>query len=162
MIKTSSKYLRDEFKTSVNPEMVSVNGRVLPAPTITLGKQDPPLVPRDGTWDMRDKQFYQGAHIKVWALACFAPSKWCDGEVLRRFSNQMASVSSREGMTMTNAPVDVRYAERVHQVRAQSVPLRRAGTLSKHSFCEVLKTKGALRKLGQVAYLVLLYRILKG
>ena len=74
MIRGSSKYLKEEFKTSVSTEMVKVGGRVLPAPKLNLGPQDKPLVPRDGAWDMRNKSLYDGARIQTWALACFAPS----------------------------------------------------------------------------------------
>ena len=112
MIQTSSKYLREEFKTSVSPEMVKVDGRVLPAPKLKLGPQDQALVPRDGVWDMRNKSLHEGARIQTWALACFAPSERCDQGHLRNFCKQMASVSSREGMRMTDQPTVVRYATR--------------------------------------------------
>ncbi|KAL9962338.1 hypothetical protein ACROYT_G031432 [Oculina patagonica] len=107
MVQTSSKYLREEFKTSVSTEMVKVGGRVLPAPTLNLGPQDQALVPRDGSWDMRNKSLHQGARIETWALACFA--RRCNGDELRNFCKQMASVSSREGMRMTEQPTVVGY-----------------------------------------------------
>ena len=109
MIKTSQKYLREEFQTSVDPEMAKVDGRVLPAPKIKFGPQDQALVPRDGSWDMRNKAFHQCADIKTWAMACFAPPQRCNDNQLRNFCNQMARVSTREGMKMTD-PVVVRYA----------------------------------------------------
>ncbi|XP_078383843.1 protein argonaute-2-like isoform X2 [Oculina patagonica] len=111
MIKASSKYLREEFKTSISTEMVKVDGRVLPAPKLNLGPQDQALVPRDGSWDMRNKSLHDGARIQTWALACFAPSRWCNEDHLRNFSKQMASVSCREGMRMVEEPVVVRYAK---------------------------------------------------
>ena len=111
MIKASSKYLREEFNnTSISSEMVKVDGRVLPAPKLNLGPQDQPLVPRDGAWDMRNKSLHEGARIQTWALACFAPSRSCNEDQLRNFCKQMASVSSREGMRMTDQPTVVRYA----------------------------------------------------
>ena len=115
MIKTSQKYLREEFQTSVDPEMAKVDGRVLPAPKIKFGPQDQALVPRDGSWDMRNKAFHQCADIKTWAMACFAPPQRCNDNQLRNFCNQMARVSTREGMKMTD-PVVVRYA-RIKDVR---------------------------------------------
>lgn len=115
MVKTSQKYLREEFQTSVDPEMVRVDGRVLPPPKIKLGTQDQALVPRDGSWDMRDRALHQGADIKTWAMACFAPPQRCDDNQLRNFCRQMATVSTREGMKMTE-PIVVRYA-RIREVR---------------------------------------------
>ena len=116
MIQASSKYLKEEFKALVSTDMVKVDGRVLPAPKLNLGPQDKPLVPRDGAWDMRNKSLYDGARIQTWALACFAPSRWCNEGHLRKFCQQMASVSSGEGMRMTEEPTAVRYA-RDNEVR---------------------------------------------
>ncbi|CAH3143541.1 unnamed protein product, partial [Porites evermanni] len=109
MIKTNQKYLREEFQTSVDPEMVKVDGRVLPAPKIKLGPQDQALVPSNGSWNMLDKALHQGAVINTWALACFAPFQRRKEDQLRNFCRQMVSISSREGMRMTD-PVEVRYA----------------------------------------------------
>ena len=116
MIGTSQKYLKDEFQTSVDREMVKVNGRILPTPKIKLGPQDQALVPRDGSWDMRGKALYQGAHVETWALACFAPFQRCNEDQLRKFCNQMATVF-REGMKMTADPIVVRYAKNSREVR---------------------------------------------
>ena len=121
MIQTSSKYLKEEFNTAVIPEMVKVDGRVLPAPRLNLGPQDRALVPRDGSWDMRDKSLHQGARIHTWALACFAPSRWCNDGHLRNFCKQMATVSSREGMRMTEEPAVVKYARGYNDVSYCSV-----------------------------------------
>ena len=85
MMRASSKYLKEEFKTSVSTDMIKVDGRVLPAPTLNLGPQDQPLVPRDGAWDMRNKSLHVGARIQTWALVCFAPPRWCNDGHLRQF-----------------------------------------------------------------------------
>ena len=116
MIKASSKYLKEEFKTSVSSEMVKVDGRVLPAPKIKLGPQDQALVPRNGSWDMRNKSLHEGARVQTWALACFAPSSCCNEDHLRNFCKQMASVSNQEGMRMTEEPAVVRYARGCSEV----------------------------------------------
>jgi len=105
MIQTNSKYLKEEFQTSVSREMVKVDGRVLPAPKIKLGAQS--FVPRDGSWDMRSSLLHEGVRISTWALACFASR--CSEDQLRNFCKQMASVSSREGMLMTEQPTAWEY-----------------------------------------------------
>ena len=117
MMQTNSKYLREEFQTSVSPEMVKVDGRVLPAPKIKLGQRDQALVPRDGSWDMRNKMLHEGARISTWALACFASR--CSESELRNFCKQMASVSTREGMTMKEQPTAVEYPRGFRDVRAE-------------------------------------------
>ena len=115
MTRASSKYLRDEFQTSVSTEMVKVEGRVLPPPRINLGPQDQPLVPRDGSWDMRNKSLHDGARIEKWALACFC--RRCREDQLRNFSKQMGNVSSRQGLRMSEEPVVVRYGRGAREVR---------------------------------------------
>lgn len=117
MIQTNSKYLKEEFQTSVSPEMVRVGGRVLPPPKIKLGQRDQALVPRDGSWDMRSKKLHDGARISTWALACFASR--CSEDQLRNFCKQMASVSTQEGMMMTEQPVAVEYPRGFRDVRAE-------------------------------------------
>ncbi|XP_068702995.1 protein argonaute-2-like isoform X3 [Montipora foliosa] len=117
MMRVSSKYLNEEFKTSVSTDMVKVDGRVLPAPKLNLGPQDQPLVPRDGAWDIRNKSLHKGARIQTWALACFETSRCCNEGHLRKFCQQMASVSSGEGMRMTEEPTVVRYARDKNDVQ---------------------------------------------
>ncbi|XP_022799706.1 protein argonaute-2-like, partial [Stylophora pistillata] len=116
MTRTSSKYLKDEFQTSISTEMVKVEGRVLPAPRINLGPQDQSLVPRDGSWDMRNKSLHDGARIDKWALACFCGR--CREEQLRNFSRQMASISSRQGLRMSEQPVVVAYGRGARDVES--------------------------------------------
>lgn len=123
MIQASSKYLKEEFKTSVSTDMVKVDGRILPAPKLNLGPQDKPLVPRDGAWDMRNKSLYEGARIQTWALACFAPSRWCNDGHLRNFCQQMASVASGEGMKMSEEPTVVTRAKGYSDVRCSLTSL---------------------------------------
>ena len=121
MIKTSGKYLKEEFQTTVNPEMVAVEGRVLPPPKLKLGPQDQGLVPREGSWDMRSQKLFEGARIDTWALACFAPMQRCNQDTLWRFCDQMSSVSTREGMRMTPQPTVVRYARDARDVSCASL-----------------------------------------
>jgi len=123
MIRVSSKHLKEEFKTSVSTDMVKVDGRVLPAPRLNLGPQERPLVPRDGSWDMRNRWLYEGARIHTWSVACFAPSRWCNDGDLRRFCLQMASVSSGMGMGMTKEPTVVTYAKGRSDVRSSLTSL---------------------------------------
>ena len=117
IIKTSRKYLKEEFQTSVSPAMVKVDGRVLPAPKIKLGPQDQAVIPRDGSWDLLGKSLHEGAQIETWALVCFVPSRLCSEDDLRKFCQQMASVSSEEGMKMTEEPAVMTYAKDDSDVR---------------------------------------------
>ncbi|XP_015751565.1 PREDICTED: protein argonaute-2-like isoform X2 [Acropora digitifera] len=110
MIRGSGRYLRDQFQTSIDPEMVPVKGRVLPPPQVKLGPQDRALTPRDGGWDMRNQALFDVASIDTWTLASFAPRQRCNEDTLRNFCRQMSSVSNREGIRMPEQPADVSFA----------------------------------------------------
>ena len=94
---------------SINQNMVDVEGRVLPAPTVSLGGRGT-IVPRDGVWDMRGKKFFEGARIDVWAMVCFVDQRKCGEEVTRKFANTMSTVCRDEGMSMNGRPCNVQYA----------------------------------------------------
>ena len=113
----SAEYLEKEFGISVHSEMVKVEGRVLPAPHLSLGRQDEVLTPQKGGWDLRDKHLYSGAQLSVWTVACFAleRNQYSDG-LLRKFFKALTNMSCREGMKMAQ-PVDWRYFENRHEVR---------------------------------------------
>ena len=113
----SAEYLEKEFGISVHSEMVKVEGRVLPAPHLSLGRQDEVLTPQKGGWDLRGKHLHSGAQLSVWTVACFAlePNEYSDG-LLRKFFKALTNMSCREGMKMAQ-PVHWRYFETRHEVR---------------------------------------------
>ena len=113
----SAEYLEKEFGISVHSEMVKVEGRVLPAPHLSLGRQDEVLTPQKGGWDLRGKHLHSGAQLSVWTVACFAlePNEYSD-DLLRKFFKALTNMSCREGMKMAQ-PVHWRYFETRHEVR---------------------------------------------
>ncbi|XP_067047269.1 protein argonaute-2-like isoform X2 [Acropora muricata] len=113
MTTRNKQYLKDQFQASIDPKMVSVQGRVLPAPQLKLGPQDKALIPRDGTWDMRNQSLFKSARVDMWALVSFAR---CNKDHLRNFCEQMSSVSKREGMKMAAQPAVVTFGRRPEEV----------------------------------------------
>ena len=113
----SAEYLDKEFGISVHSEMVEVEGRVLPAPHLSLGQQDEVLTPQKGGWDLRGKHLHCGAQLSVWTVACFAlePNHHND-DLLSKFFKALTNMSCREGMEMTE-PVDWGYFGGRHEVR---------------------------------------------
>ena len=113
----SAEYLDQEFGISVRSEMVKVEGRVLPAPHLSLGPQDEVLTPQKGGWDLRGKHLHSGAQLSVWTVACFAlESNQHNDGLLRKFFKALTSMSCREGMKMKE-PVDWGYFGGRHEVR---------------------------------------------
>ena len=98
------------------PQLADVQGRVLPAPVLAVGGQDNRFTPRDGSWDMRNKQFYNSMRVDCWAIVLFLSENSCRADAVRHFASTFKSVASREGLRVTSDPVVVKY-ERPNKVR---------------------------------------------
>ncbi|XP_052237159.1 protein argonaute-2-like isoform X2 [Dreissena polymorpha] len=119
----SDPYLQT-FGISIVPQMVDVHGRVLNPPKIQYGgrvgdsslSSKAQVVPSDGVWDMRGKQFYSGIEIRVWAIACFAPQRTVREDALRNFTQQLQRISNDAGMPILGQPCFCKYATGPDQV----------------------------------------------
>jgi eukaryotic translation initiation factor 2C len=109
-------YVRD-FGIAINNQMSDVKGRVLSAPKIQYGgRTRVTVLPAQGVWDMRGKQFHTGIEIKVWAIACFAQQRSCNEQALRTFTQQLQRISNDAGMPIMGQPCFCKYANGVEQV----------------------------------------------
>lgn len=102
-------YLNKEFGMKMDCQMVNVEGRVLPTPVLSLGGRDNQLTPKDGAWDMRGKQFYNGVSIECWAIVLFLQEKFCRADFVRKFASMFQETSRKEGVRITSGPIDVKY-----------------------------------------------------
>ena len=109
------EYLSNEFGMRMMPQLADVQGRVLPAPILAVGGHDNRLTPREGSWDMRNKQFYSTVRIDCWAIVLFLSENMCRADAVRDFASTFRSVATREGMRVTSDPVVVKY-ERPNKV----------------------------------------------
>ena len=106
---------------AMNTKMEQVTGRILDQPPIRLGKESKQqeLLPRNGVWDMREKTFYSsGSTINSWAMFCYVNRQRCNGEILRKFSEELMFFSGKAGMKISTNPCIVRYI-RKDEVRLQ-------------------------------------------
>ncbi|NP_001295590.1 protein argonaute-2 [Strongylocentrotus purpuratus] len=116
----NDRYVR-QFGLSISNDMVTIEGRVLPAPKIQYGgkmsqQNKTQAIPAQGVWDMRGKQFHTGVEIRVWAIACFAPQHQCREEALRTFTAQLQKISNDAGMPIMGQPCFCKYAVGADQV----------------------------------------------
>ncbi|KAJ7616353.1 argonaute-like protein [Mycena polygramma] len=67
-----SEYVR-KFGLTVDPAVISTQARVLKAPLLKYGAESraPTVEPRNGSWNMADKQFRRPATIAAWVLVYF-------------------------------------------------------------------------------------------
>ncbi|XP_022250179.1 protein argonaute-4-like isoform X2 [Limulus polyphemus] len=92
-----------EFGIRVDMNPLKLHGRVLDAPTVQY-KDEKKVPPRNGTWDLRNMQFFQGAQINEWALLSFSNPNFCKQTYLDTFIQMLSSQGQNLGMGLSNAP----------------------------------------------------------
>jgi eukaryotic translation initiation factor 2C len=72
LIEKSKEYL-SRFQIGISPDLLQVQGRVLPPPTILYGKdgRESQIVPSQGAWNLKDKRVEIGATVNSWAVLVF-------------------------------------------------------------------------------------------
>ncbi|XP_015781950.1 protein argonaute-4 [Tetranychus urticae] len=97
-----------EFGITLNPNMVEVPGRILPAPRLRYSNQPSfvPLVP--GDWNMQQpdrKKFYSSKNLSKWVFLCM--SRKITDDIIREFCKNLQRVGSMVGVevSMPSPPV---------------------------------------------------------
>ncbi|KAI9841958.1 MAG: hypothetical protein M1837_000278 [Sclerophora amabilis] len=88
---------------SVKTTMLTVPGRVLPAPTPQYGRGTDPTPPLMGRWNLRGKQFYKPSSIKSWGMMYFAAGRKIDDSTLKQFAISIAKGFSELGAIVPRA-----------------------------------------------------------
>ncbi|KAJ7216364.1 argonaute-like protein [Mycena pura] len=102
-----SEYVR-KFGLIVEPSLPATQARVLKAPTLRYGPGSRALrvEPRNGSWNMADKRFYNPATIANWVLIVFE-SRFSDNHVKDVIKNFVEGCRTT-GMTVTDSNPIVR------------------------------------------------------
>ncbi|CAH1733328.1 unnamed protein product [Aphis gossypii] len=113
-----------EFGLTISNNMMEVRGRILPPPKLQYGRTLPDqkefhvqqILPQQGFWDMRGKQFFTGVEIRIWALVCFVSQNTiCENE-LKNFITQLQTISNEAGMPLVGEPCYCKYAKGIDSV----------------------------------------------
>ncbi|KAJ6562409.1 argonaute-like protein [Mycena capillaripes] len=117
-----SEYVR-KFGLTVDPNIISTQARILEHPTLKYGagSKFANVKPRNGSWNMADKQFYRPATISAWVLVYF------DVRVERGLPEVIDSFVKgcrSTGMVVTNPTPIVQYINGQADIPAK---LREAG-----------------------------------
>ncbi|PRD30004.1 UNVERIFIED_CONTAM: Ago2 [Trichonephila clavipes] len=113
--------LLNGFGMKVSAKPLALEGRVIEAPSVRY-QNDTSVKPRDGSWDMRDKQYFRGAEINSWVLLSFANPRFCRHESLENFAKLLCRIASEQGIAMKRpATIDVVDSRRqkVHDILIQ-------------------------------------------
>ncbi|KAG0371264.1 eukaryotic translation initiation factor 2C, 2 [Mortierella sp. AD032] len=106
-----NEFLAD-FGMKVATEMVQVNARVLPAPTISYhpSSRQANFVPRDGAWNLRDKRVATGATLGSWGIIVFGTERDLPLTFAQAFIRELIVTCVDTGMTIPNKQPPILYA----------------------------------------------------
>ena len=105
-----NEYLRD-FGLSFSQEMVTVNARVLPAPMISyhpLSKESK-LIPKEGTWNLKDKKMIHGMSLHSWSVLIFGSEKDYPLHMVQQFITTLTSTFDECGVFVLNNKPPISY-----------------------------------------------------
>ncbi|XP_015905738.2 protein argonaute-4 isoform X1 [Parasteatoda tepidariorum] len=91
------QYLQ-EFGMRVYNEPLRLEGRVLGPPSVRYNESK--IVPNDGSWDMRGKQFFKGAEIDSWVFLSFGGPRFCTHEHLNKFAKLLVNIAGESGISI--------------------------------------------------------------
>ncbi len=91
-----------QFGMTVSEDMVVVGARILNAPKIHYhpSSREASFVPREGSWNLRDKKVATGATLGSWACVCFAENVQ-EGSV-QHFLRELITTCQDTGMNIPN------------------------------------------------------------
>eukprot|EP00850_Spirogloea_muscicola_P007880 SM000041S15439 [mRNA] locus=s41:105499:111602:+ [translate_table: standard] len=104
-----------DFGLGVKPEMMTVQGRLLPPPNLIYGDQAQ-VQPKLGAWNLLQHRFHEGKQIDRWMLLSFAPPNWVDTQTAMRFGSALAARCNQLGMRMRPEPAAPLQQRRLDQL----------------------------------------------
>ncbi|KAF9957777.1 hypothetical protein BGZ65_001879 [Modicella reniformis] len=105
-----NEYLKD-FGVKVSPEMVTIKGRILPAPTIQYHptSRDPSFIPRDGSWNLMGKKVASGTVLGSWGVVVFGTERDVPASQVTYFIRELIVVCIDTGMSILNKDPPITY-----------------------------------------------------
>ncbi|KAF9357352.1 Eukaryotic translation initiation factor 2C [Mortierella sp. NVP85] len=106
----NNEYLKD-FGIKVSPEMVTIKGRVLPAPTVQYhpSSRDASFTPRDGAWNLMGKKVASGTVLGSWGVVVFGSERDVPTTKVASFLRELIVVCIDTGMTILNKEPPISY-----------------------------------------------------
>src|SRR6266511_770177 len=99
----NNEYLR-QFGLQVSNDMITTPARVLPTPTVMYhqSSRDPSFVPRDGSWNLRDKKVATGAVLGSWGVIAFGSERDMPMPTVQHFVRELITTCQDTGMNIPN------------------------------------------------------------
>src|SRR5581483_7579281 len=99
------------FGLQVNNEMAVVQARVLPAPKLQYhpSSRDAAFVPRDGSWNLRDKKVATGATLGSWGCAVFGSERDYPMRAIKKFIRELVTTCQDTGLNIPNKTPPIQH-----------------------------------------------------
>ncbi|CAB4422806.1 unnamed protein product [Rhizophagus irregularis] len=106
-----NEYLQ-QFGMRISADMLLVNARVLPTPTIQYhpSSREHHVQPRDGSWNLRDKKVATGATLGSWAVLAFLSQDDLPDLSINTFVRELVNTCQDTGMNIPNRNPPVLHA----------------------------------------------------
>ncbi|KAF9179239.1 hypothetical protein BGZ50_007129 [Haplosporangium sp. Z 11] len=108
----NNEYLK-EFGLKVSKDMMTLNARVLPPPTISYHatSKQASFAPRDGAWNLIGKKVVVGAQLISWGVVVFANERQIPMSQVKGFVRELIVTCADTGMSITNKDPPVVYGD---------------------------------------------------
>lgn len=105
--------LLNAFGVQVNPQMLTVDARVLDPPTVQYRQDSRAAVvtPRDGTWRLQDTFFFKAMPIQDWGVLVLDQQKFMPTQAVGGFIECLHKMALECGMTMPNVRPPLKYCD---------------------------------------------------
>src|SRR5437764_8733863 len=100
-----------QFGFQVSNDMAVVQARVLPTPEIQYhpSSREASLIPKGGSWNLRDKKVATGATLDSWACVVFGSDKDFPTKAVQHFLNELINTCQDTGMNIKNQTPPILY-----------------------------------------------------
>ncbi|CAB4439948.1 unnamed protein product [Rhizophagus irregularis] len=129
----NNEYLR-EFGMRISNDMMVVNARVLPAPTIKYHptSKEHDVRPNGGAWSLKDKKLATGATLGSWSVLAFLSQNELPDQGINPFVREFVNTCQDSGMNIPNRNPPILHANPIGNIEeALKEAWLRAGNTAK-------------------------------
>ncbi|KAF0507182.1 Piwi-domain-containing protein [Gigaspora margarita] len=106
-----NEYLQ-QFGVTVSNDMIMAPARVIPTPTLQYhpSSREAAIVPREGSWNLRDKKVAQGATLGSWSIITFGSEQEFPLQSVQAFLRELILTCQENGMNIPNKTPPIMHA----------------------------------------------------
>ncbi|KAJ1989793.1 hypothetical protein H4R33_001934 [Dimargaris cristalligena] len=155
----SNPYLK-AFGIKMSDQLLSINGRQLPPPTVVYGghSRNRKVEPKDGSWNMRGKRFFEGARIKSYGVLVLDRDNDQSRRIVSKFMEQLNQTLFDMGVDLIDIPFsDTSNPDMDIDLMQQQLPITFVhilGGLSANLSKARMEARGKFREEPQIIYVL--------